>query len=114
MTPTAQLQQTEAEFQSAVIDLARLRGWRVAHFHDSRRQVGGRLVGDADAEGYLDLTLTRRGVLVFAELKSESGCISKGQCAWINDLTEVAEHNRDVHVRLWRPSDWNEIEGMLR
>ena len=26
---------SEASFQSAVIDLARLCGWRVAHFHDS-------------------------------------------------------------------------------
>lgn len=110
----AQLQQTEAQFQAAVIEYARIHGWRVAHFHDSRRQVGGRLVGDVDAAGYPDLTLVRGGVAIFAELKAEAGRISKGQCAWINDLTEVAERNREVHVRLWRPSDWSEIEAMLR
>jgi hypothetical protein len=111
---TAALQQTEAQFQTAVIDLARIHGWLIAHFHDSRRQLGGKLVGDADAAGWPDLTLVRGPELLLAELKTEKGRIKPTQLVWMEALLEVARCSEYVHVRLWRPSDWSEIEAMLR
>lgn len=111
----AQLQQSEKQFQAAVIELARLRGWRVAHFHDSRRQVGDRLVGDADAAGFPDLCMVRDGHLVFAELKAEKGRVSPAQHEWISVLEAVADWATDgVEVHVWRPSQWSEIEQVLR
>lgn len=91
----------ERDLTAAVIDLARLRGWRVAHFHDSRRDIaGGTLVGDRDAAGFPDLVMVRDGRVVFAELKSETGRLSAGQQGWLDDLGAAGE----CHV--WRPADW--------
>ena len=64
MTEEAAKYITEADFQAAVIDLAEAQGWKVAHFHDSRRWVpthfgGGKWVGDAQAKGWPDLVLVR-------------------------------------------------------
>ena len=107
---------SEVAFQTAVIGLARLCGWRVAHFHDSRRQVGGKaggkLVGDSDAAGFPDLVMVRVGVkdtdeLLFVELKSAKGRVSSPQALWGDDLSLVAEYH------LWRPSDWPEIQKRL-
>jgi hypothetical protein len=58
---------SEAEFQAQVVSLAELRGWRIFHDHDSRRNTAG----------LPDLILVRRGRLIFAELKSERGRISR-------------------------------------
>jgi hypothetical protein len=90
---------SEKEFQSAVIDLAERHGWRTFHVYDSRRSEAG----------FPDLTLVRRGVLVFIELKAERGQPSAEQKAWLADLELVA----GVTVRLWRPSDWNEVVTLL-
>ena len=62
----------EREFQASIVDLARLCGWRVVHFHDSRREVGGEMVGDSDAKGWPDLTLIRDRIL-YREVKTEKG-----------------------------------------
>lgn len=123
-------QQTEAQFQSAVIDYARRTGWRVAHFHDSRREVAGKLVGDVDAVGFPDLTLARDGRIIFAELKAEKGRLRTEQRDWLAELNGIGELGLEdgittafirlqgrlprVLVFLWRPSDWPEIEAVLR
>ena len=99
---------SEASFQSAVIDLARLCGWRVAHFHDSRRQVSwNKWVGDADAAGFPDLVMVRGEELMFVELKTDTGRLTKPQAAWMADLFRVAV------CCVWRPADWPEIERRL-
>ena len=100
---------TEAEFQAAVIDLARLCGWKVAHFHDSRRQVGQKMVGDADAKGWPDLVLARRYRLLFRELKTNKGKVTLEQDQWIMALEQGG-----VNVGVWRPEDWVKIEEELR
>lgn len=94
---------TEAALQKAVIDTARLLGWKVAHFHDSRRQVRpGVFVGDRDAAGFPDLVLVRGGRLLFVELKAEKGRLSPEQDAWIAALQD----SRRCGVAVFRPSDW--------
>ena len=98
---------SEADFLATVIDLARWRGWRVAHFHDSRRQVGGELVGDSDAAGFPDLVMARADELMFVELKSAKGIMTDLQAVWMDVLSQVAE------CHLWRPLDWPEIESRL-
>ena len=101
--------QTEAEFQAAVIDLARRNGWRVHHHHDSRRQVRpGVFVGDRDASGFPDLVAVRGSRVVWAELKRERGRLSVAQSAWLRDLEAAGQE-----VYVWRPVDWPEIERVL-
>ena len=95
---------TEAEFQQAVVQYARLRNWMAFHPFDSRRS----------APGYPDLTLVRAGRLVFAELKTETGRVSAAQVEWFDALDEVAKSCAHVEVHLFRPSDWPSIEDVLR
>ena len=112
------LHQTEAQFQSAVIQYAELKGWLVYHTHDSRRSQ----------PGFPDLTMVRNGRLIFAEVKREDGVTTDKQTAWLIDLRQVADDIEEnilicppisgirhafLEVHLWRPSDWHEIERVL-
>ena len=82
---------TEKAFQSRVVELARLYGWRVAHFHDSRRQVKpGVFVGDKDAAGFPDLVLVRP------------------PDEWLSLLVACG-----VEARVVRPSDWDWVRARL-
>lgn len=95
--------QTEKQFEAAVVEYARLCGWRVWHPFDSRRSEAG----------WPDLAMVRDGVLVFAELKTERGRLSRAQADWLEELSRVAACVANVRVRVWRPSDWSEIEREL-
>lgn len=90
---------SEKPFQEQVLELARLSGWRCYHTHDSRRS----------AAGFPDLVMVRPPVVLFAELKAEDGRLRPGQRGWLG----VLERCPGVVVRLWRPSDWPEIEETL-
>jgi len=56
--------------------LARLAGFLVYHTHDSRRSEAG----------YPDLTITGKGRIIFAELKSERGRLRPEQSIWLATL----------------------------
>ena len=94
------------ELMPAVIEMAKHYGWRVYHTHDSRKS----------AAGFPDLVLVRKGVLVFAELKSEKGVVSTEQQEWLRDLSIVATHTGAVGACVWRPRHWHDgtIEETLR
>jgi VRR-NUC domain len=104
----------EAEFQSAIMEMARLSGWTVFHHHDSRREVnrnGARvLVGDRDAKGYPDLTLVhaRRRLVIWREIKTERGRLSIAQREWLDVLIAAG-----FDAKVWRPKDRVEIESTL-
>lgn len=100
-------QQSERQFQAAVMEYARLQGWRLAHFHDSRRQVGGQLVGDADAAGFPDLVLARERLLI-RELKTDRGRLTPQQMEWLSALDRAG-----VDADVWRPSEWHRITREL-
>lgn len=107
---------SEAAFQASVIELAEMLRWRVHHHHDSRRQAGGKLVGDKQAAGFPDLVLARRGRLIFAELKAEKGLVKPEQEAWLDELRATREQvgYANVDVFVWRPCDFEEIRLILR
>jgi hypothetical protein len=92
--------ESEAAFQQAVEGLAGFDGWRIYHTHDSRRSH----------RGFPDLTLVRDERLIFAELKTEKGRVTREQREWLEALGRVPA----VEVYLWRPSDWPELERTLR
>lgn len=82
---------TEREWQVTIETLARWCGWRVYHTYDSRRSNAG----------FPDLVLVHPdGRLIFAELKTETGKVTKAQEAWLHDL-ESADKPTAV---VWRPS----------
>lgn len=98
---------SERDFQKQVLDLARLRGWLVAHTYDSRLATG---------TGYPDLCLCRPGRVVgevgrllFCELKTERGRLRPEQKVWLEALRSVP----NLEVYLWKPHDMDEIIQIL-
>lgn len=101
---------TEKDWQRQVMDLARLRGWDVCHFHDSRRQVApGVFIGDSAAAGFPDLVLwhERYGV-VFAELKTNRGQLRADQEQRLYTLQRAG-----ARVYVWRPRDVADVARVL-
>ena len=93
-----------------VTELARVLGWRVAHFRAGRTSHGWRTPVSADGKGFPDLVLVRERVL-YVECKGELERLTAEQAAWRDWLTAAgAEH------AVWRPSDWLEgtVERTLR
>lgn len=87
----------EAAWQSRVTDYATLMGWTWYHTYSSKRSTAG----------FPDLALFRERV-VFAELKSERGRVTREQAEW----RRVVEH-AGAEYHLWRPSDWDEVRRVL-
>jgi hypothetical protein len=100
----------EKDFMRNVINLAKLRGWRVAHFGASVKVVGKEriFVGDRDSTGFPDLVLVRKDRLVFAELKAAKGRLSDAQKVWLEDLGVAVSE-----VYLWYPQDMDVINTIL-
>ncbi len=90
---------SEAEFQQMIIDRAKLLGWLVYHTHESRRS----------APGFPDLVMSRRGRVLFVEVKSQKGKVSEAQQCWLDSLSRC--HALEVHV--WRPAQFPTIERVL-
>lgn len=107
---------SEAQFQGAVMELARRLSWKVVHFHDSRRQLSsGAMIGDKDATGWPDLVLVRNGWMIVAELKRNGRKCSPAQEAWLLALADVEEATQGrVKVTVWRPADWTAIVQTLQ
>lgn len=91
---------SERDFQGFVVAYAQMRGWMVWHDNDSRGNV----------PGWPDLVLVRDGALIFAELKSEKGIVSKAQQAWLAALGGV----EGVVTHVWRPTDAEQVMEVLR
>ena len=101
---------SERDFQTMVVDVARLAGWRVAHFRPLRRQDGSwRTPTTYDAAGWPDLTLVRPPRLAFVELKSHRGKPTDRQLEWLDVLRLVP----GVEVYLWDPTDWDKLVEVL-
>ncbi len=107
MTPTLP-PLTESEFQTQVVQYARLHGWRVHHVAAARTNKGYRVPCRYDAQGFPDLLMCRRQRLIVAELKVGSNACTMPQMAWIRALEAAG-----VYSVIWRPSDWPDIERTL-
>ena len=90
---------SEKQFQAQVVELAQLFGWLVYHTYDSRRS----------AHGFPDLVLVRGERVLFVELKRQDGKATPKQRVWLEALKAAGQE-----VYLWRPSDWDALEAVLR
>lgn len=90
---------TEAQLQAAVIDIAHLFSWKVAHFRPALTKRGWRTPVAADGQGFPDLLLVRERVIA-AELKAADGRLSAEQVAW-----QVAFRGAGCEAHTWRPAD---------
>ena len=100
---------SEAEFQKAVITLAKLHGWRVMHTQPAQIRPGKWITPNIGNQGFPDLVLSHsyRGT-IFVELKTNKGIVSETQWDWINALEDSGE---EVHV--WRPCHLEKISERL-
>lgn len=107
-------EQTEAEFQVAVIQFAEYHRWESAHFRPARTKKGWRTpVQGSMGKGFPDLILAHQGQqrLIFAELKRDGEEVEKG-----SDQERVLDVLRAAgeEVYVWMPKDWDTIEEVLR
>lgn len=85
----------EAVLLAHVREHAAKNGWLVYHTYDSRRSE----------PGFPDIVAVRPNVVLFSELKTETGKLTGDQVAWSSLLSRAAR----VDYRLWRPSNNDEI-----
>jgi hypothetical protein len=102
----------ERKAQATILEVATRLQWRFVHFHDSRRQVvdrGGeaRVIGDAAAKGWPDLTLVRDRV-VYAEVKRQGEKPRPDQVVWLDALAAAG-----AEVYVWTLDDLEEINAIL-
>ena len=102
---------TEAMFQVQVIEYAKLRGWRVAHFRPAMNRRGVWATQMQGDPGFPDLVLAREGQVVFAELKSKRGKVTPDQQAW---RWALGAGRPGCSAHIWRPNDCSQIERVLR
>jgi hypothetical protein len=100
---------SEAEFQKAVITLAKLHRWKVMHTQPAQIRPGRWITPTTGDQGFPDLVLSHsyRGT-IFVELKTNKGVVSETQWDWINTLEDAGQ---EVHV--WRPKDLQKISDRL-
>lgn len=113
--PTAKLTPiTEAEFTAQVIQLARLRGWRCAHFRGVRiqRKDGTTYYEtpvQADGKGWPDIFAAKGPHCFAAELKrSQKEKPRPEQAAWLQAFLDAG-----IAAYVWTPESWSEIERVL-
>lgn len=102
---------SEDDLLESILSLAQVLGWHFMHIRPARAKVKGKETyrtpyrGD---KGFPDLVLSRAGVVLLVELKSETGKLSPDQEFWAKAIGES--------YRLWRPHDWTggTIEKELR
>lgn len=91
---------TEAELQEAVREIATTTGWLYYHTYRSKRSPAG----------FPDVVLVRPPRVVFAELKSDTGKLTKEQRAWMDTLGECSPR---VEAYVWKPGDMDQIAEVL-
>ena len=97
----------EAQFNNSVIEIAQRYGWFVHHDLPAMNKRGKWATHIQGDSGFPDLVLVNpKGVLVFAELKTEIGVVRKTQEAWLDRLEQSG-----AIVQVWRP---NQLPVIIR
>lgn len=101
---------SEAEFQAAIVALARRLGYLV-HAERPARTQHGWVTPIQGVAGWVDLALIHpeRKVLHLWECKTQRGRPTPEQLAWLAALARCTS----VDARLFRPSDWDTLTRVL-
>lgn len=91
---------TERQWQAQVETWAKRAGWRVYHTWRSIHST----------PGFPDLCLVKPPRVVFMELKSQKGLLSKAQMEWLVALGECS----GVESYMYRPADEIEVKRVLQ
>jgi hypothetical protein len=94
---------SEAVFQEKVIARARARNWLVHHTRPCQRGDGSWTTPVQGHAGFPDLVLAREGLVLFRELKTDTGRLTDAQRNWLTILGG----------EVWKPNDWTEITDLI-
>jgi len=87
----------ERDVQAAILDIARLLGWRAYHTFDSRKSEAG----------FPDLVLVRDRI-IFVEVKREGQRPRPNQVEWLNALSSAG-----AECYVWTESDYDDAATIL-
>jgi hypothetical protein len=99
----------EKDFTDNVVQLAKTLGWRVAHFRPAQTKHGWRTPMQGD-KGFPDLVLAKDGRVIFAELKSATGKLTKEQREWLDEFSGLPT---SPETYVWRPHHLDSIGKVL-
>jgi hypothetical protein len=121
---TAQIQAlSEKDFLAQVTQLAAIRGWSWLHLRPGMTRDSWRTpISGPLGKGWPDLVLVRaddrapagKPRMIFAELKRDDGELTPAQRDVLDFLAHASGPRTLWTVQVWRPSDWPEIEQVLR
>ncbi len=97
MSATAVRDLTEKELQTGVIELARVLGFRVAHFRPAQTSKGWRTPVGADGAGWPDLFCCRERTIAL-ELKAAGGKLRPEQADWLRALLDAGQETYVVRA----------------
>lgn len=101
---------TESDLLAAILDLAKLYGFRSAHFRPAMNAKGHwRTPVAGEGKGWPDLVLVKPPRVIVAELKSDTGRLSPEQEVWLALLRDLP----GVECYVWRPGDLPAIAQLL-
>ncbi len=100
------VQISERDLQNAIVDAAHLYGYLVFHTRPALSAKGWRTPVQYDGVGFPDLVLTNAERIIFAEIKSAKGKLSRQQEMWLQGLERVEAITTRVKVCVWTPADW--------
>ena len=98
---------SETDFQTQVVQLARICGWTTMHV---RRTIGRgrRWTTSTSVSGWPDLAIWRPGRFLAVEIKTDAGTVTPEQADVLESLRGAG-----IDARVWRPRDWDEIQTTL-
>lgn len=99
---------SEKEFTAQVLQLAKLCGWKSAHFRPAQTVRGWRTPVQGEGVGFPDLILIRGAACLAVELKADDGKLASEQAAWL-----LAFSRAGVPAVVWRPRNWDHILKVL-
>lgn len=91
---------SERDWQDCIMSLLRAHNWLCFHAYDSRRSQ----------PGFPDLLCIRGWRILAIELKTETGKLTPAQQEWLAAFDQTGH----AEAYVWRPSDWDTVERVLR
>lgn len=101
-----------SDWEKTVVEYARLNGWLVHHSGKVKTKTGW-LTPIGGDKGYPDLTLVRDRSIIFVELKTGKGRLTRMQDKWLMALKRATKDINNIGVHVWYPEDWPEIQKLL-
>ena len=98
---------SESDWQKIVIKIAVRNDWKWYHPPNNLPNKYGNIQNIV--AGYPDLTLVKDKRLLFVELKTDKGRVSKEQKEWQEVLKKAG-----CECYIWRPKDLIEVQKILR